>query len=46
MNVPAGTYTIESWHEKLGMESASVIVPVEGTVTVDFILKDSDPEEE
>jgi plastocyanin len=38
-DVPAGTYTIESWHEKLGAQTATVTVPATGTVTADFTFK-------
>jgi plastocyanin len=34
--VPAGTYTIEYWHEKLGKQSRSVTVPATGSVTADL----------
>ena len=34
--VPAGTYTLEYWHEKLGKQSKSVTVPATGSVTADF----------
>ena len=35
-DAPAGTYTLEFWHEKLGKQSKSVTVPATGSVTVDF----------
>ncbi len=34
--VPAGTYTLEYWHEKLGTQTAKVTVPASGSVTADF----------
>jgi plastocyanin len=34
--VPAGTYTLESWHEKLGKQTKSVTVPATGSVTADL----------
>jgi len=34
--LPAGTYTIEAWHEKYGTQTASVTVPATGTKTQDF----------
>ena len=34
--VPAGTYTIETWHEKLGKQTKSVTVPATGSVTADL----------
>lgn len=35
-NVPAGTYTIDAWHERFGPLKKSVKVTAGGTVTVDF----------
>ncbi len=35
-NVPAGTYTVEAWHERLGVKSGSVTVADDGSATVDF----------
>jgi plastocyanin len=35
-NVPAGTYTIDSWHEKYGPTKKTVTVTAGGTATVDF----------
>lgn len=35
-DVPAGTYTLEYWHEKLGTQTAKVTVPASGSVTADF----------
>jgi len=34
--LPAGTYTIEAWHEKLGTQTQSVTVAADGTATADF----------
>jgi len=34
-DVPAGTYTLETWHEKFGMKSQSVTVQPDQTATVD-----------
>jgi plastocyanin len=34
--VPAGTYTLEYWHEKLGKQTKQVTVPATGSVTADF----------
>ncbi|HXU11316.1 MAG TPA: carboxypeptidase regulatory-like domain-containing protein [Candidatus Binatia bacterium] len=34
--VPAGTYTLESWQEKLGKQTKPVTVPATGSVTVDL----------
>lgn len=36
--LPAGTYEIEVWHEKLGTQSKSVTVGASGTQTLDFAL--------
>jgi plastocyanin len=35
-NLPAGTYTIEAWHEKYGTQTAQVTVGATGKKTVDF----------
>ena len=35
-NLPAGTYTIEAWHEKLGTQQATVTVGAGETKTADF----------
>src|SRR5262245_62067420 len=35
-NVPAGTYTIDAWHERFGPLKKSVKVMAGGTVTVEF----------
>jgi plastocyanin len=35
-DVPAGTYTLDYWHEKLGTKTAQVTVPASGSVTADF----------
>jgi len=35
-NVPAGSYTIQSWHEKYGVKSEKVIVRSGAATTVDF----------
>jgi len=34
--LPAGTYEIEAWHEKLGTQTMSVTVPDGGSATADF----------
>lgn len=34
--LPAGTYTIEAWHEKLGTKTATVTVAANGTATTSF----------
>jgi hypothetical protein len=35
-NLPAGTYTIEAWHEKLGTQQQTVTVGAGETKTADF----------
>ncbi len=35
-DVPAGTYTLQYWHEKLGTQTKQVTVPATGSVTADF----------
>jgi hypothetical protein len=35
-DAPAGTYTVEYWHEKLGKQTKSVTVPATGSVMADF----------
>ena len=37
-NVPAGTYRIKAWHERLPASTKTVVVPASGLVTVDFTL--------
>lgn len=34
--LPAGTYTVEAWHERLGTKTAEVTVTDGGTATADF----------
>jgi len=36
-DVPAGTYTVEAWHETLGEKSASATVAAGGTATADLV---------
>ncbi|MEP6801907.1 MAG: carboxypeptidase regulatory-like domain-containing protein [Acidobacteriota bacterium] len=38
-NLPAGTYTVEAWHEKYGTQTSSVTVGGSETKTVDFGFK-------
>jgi plastocyanin len=38
-NVPPGTYTLSIWHEKLKGKSVEIVVPEEGSVTQDFVIK-------
>ncbi|MCB1036619.1 MAG: carboxypeptidase regulatory-like domain-containing protein, partial [Acidobacteria bacterium] len=37
-NLPAGTYEIEAWHEKLGTQKATVTVG-DGAATANFTFK-------
>jgi plastocyanin len=37
-NVPAGTYKVRAWHERLPSQTKEVVVPAEGEVRVDFSL--------
>jgi plastocyanin len=37
-NVPAGTYQLKAWHERLPSDRKTIIVPENGEVTVDFTL--------
>ena len=35
-DLPAGSYTVTAWHEKLGEKTAQVTVPATGETTADF----------
>jgi len=37
-DLPDGTYTIEAWHEKLGVKDSTVIITAGNVQTVDFIF--------
>ena len=37
-SVPAGTYQVRAWHERVPGQTQTVTVPVDGDVTVDFTL--------
>lgn len=37
--LPAGTYEVEAWHEKLGTQKAKVTLKAGETVTVNFLFK-------
>jgi len=37
-NVPAGTYKLKAWHERLPPQSQQIIVPEAGEVKVNFVL--------
>jgi hypothetical protein len=38
-NVPAGTYTIEAWHEKLGTQTRSVTIGEKESTQISFTFK-------
>lgn len=38
-NVPAGTYTVQYWHEKFGKQTAKVTVTAGGKATANFAFK-------
>jgi Carboxypeptidase regulatory-like domain len=35
-NVPPGTYTVEAWHEKYGVQTGQAVVEANGSVTLNF----------
>ncbi len=37
--LPAGTYTLEAWHEVLGTQSAEATVEADGSIEVDFAFE-------
>jgi plastocyanin len=37
-NVPAGTYKVRAWHERLPSKVGEITVPAEGDVKADFVL--------
>lgn len=37
-DVPAGTYKLKAWHERLPARTVEVVVPETGEVTMDFVL--------
>lgn len=37
-NVPAGTYKLKAWHERLPADTREITVPADGTVNADFVL--------
>ena len=37
-NVPAGTYKLRAWHERLPSKTKEIVVPANGEVQVDFVL--------
>jgi hypothetical protein len=38
-NLPAGSYTVEAWHEAAGTTSGTVTVTARGTATLDLPLQ-------
>jgi len=36
--VPAGTYKVRAWHERMPSQWREITVPAEGEVTADFVL--------
>jgi plastocyanin len=38
-NLPAGTYTVEAWHEAAGTQSGTVTVTAQGTATLSLAFK-------
>ena len=42
-DLPAGTYTIEAWHEKLGTETQSVTLAAKETKNISFTFKATTP---
>ena len=37
-NIPAGTYQLKAWHERLPPQVKTITVPESGEVPVDFVL--------
>ena len=37
-NVPAGTYKLKAWHERLPSQTREITVGADGEVRVDFVL--------
>lgn len=37
-HVPAGTYKLKAWHERLPSDEREIVVPTNGEVKVDFVL--------
>ncbi len=42
-DLPAGTYTIEAWHEKLGTQTQSVTIAAKDTKNISFAFKATAP---
>jgi len=37
-NVPAGTYKLKAWHERLPSQTKEITVPDQGEIKLDFVL--------
>ena len=37
-NVPAGTYKLKAWHERLPSQTQEIVVPESGELKIDFVL--------
>jgi hypothetical protein len=37
-DVPAGTYKVKAWHERLPSQTREIVVPAEGDVRLEFTL--------
>jgi len=37
-NLPPGTYTIEAWHEKLGIRNQKITIAANETKSIDFVF--------
>jgi len=37
-NVPAGTYRLKAWHERLPPKYIEITVPADGTVDLDIVM--------
>ncbi len=38
-NIPPGTYKLKAWHERLPTDEREIVVPTNGAVKADFVLK-------
>ncbi len=39
LNMPPGTYKLKAWHERLPSDEREIVVPTNGAVKADFVLK-------
>ena len=37
-DVPAGTYKVRAWHERIPSQTREIVVPATGDVKIDFTL--------